>query len=118
LSDAVVIAGDKEMDDFGDAARRHIKLEYLTNLAHFIAGLFNGLFANTDFRFIVVQQAGAGFNQRPSSLPLTQVATRNWRIRTTLFLSGLYSRMVAPFPRRKPRVYGESRHHFYGSNRR
>ncbi|VTM86258.1 Uncharacterised protein [Raoultella ornithinolytica] len=34
-------------------------------IAHFVPGLFDGLFADAGFRLVVIQQPGAGFDQHP-----------------------------------------------------
>ena len=59
----VAVFSNEEMDNFRHAARGHVQLEDLFDLAHFKAGLFDGLFADADFRLIVIEQARAGFNQ-------------------------------------------------------
>ena len=68
------LLGDK-VDNFGHPRRRHIQLEQLMRIAHFVPGLFDSLFADAGFRLVVIQQPGAGFVSIPSSLPLTRVAT-------------------------------------------
>ncbi len=59
----VAVFRNEEMDKFRDAARGHIQLENFFDFAHFKAGFFYGLFADADFRLIVIKQARAGFNQ-------------------------------------------------------
>ena len=84
----VAVFSNEEMDNFRHAARGHVQLEDLFDLAHFKAGLFDGLFADADFRLIVIEQARAGGVLKPERAALLREALAE------LYRAGLGERYV------------------------
>jgi rfaE bifunctional protein kinase chain/domain len=61
---SIAVLRNKEVDQLGHAARRHIQLKDFTHVADGETGLFNRLFTYAGFGFVIVQQPGTGFDQQ------------------------------------------------------
>lgn len=87
-------------------AGAHIGLEHLAHLLYAEAGFLLGFAAYAGGRVVLVQQAGAGFDQHAVGIAIHIGGKRNCRVSTTVPCAGLYSRMVAPLPRCRSRGSG------------
>ena len=66
VGDAVgrAVVGDEEPQPFGDAARAHIGSVEPAHVAQPVAQFLLGLAADAGFRIVLVEQSGAGLDQR------------------------------------------------------
>ncbi len=61
------VFGDEEMQDLGDRARRHVRLEHFADLRDLVAGFFAQFEPDAHVRVLLFEQAGARFDQHARS---------------------------------------------------